>query len=154
MSTNDPLGGLRVGQVMSPYAPCVGEDVTLAEAALILTECGLSAISVCDEEGNATGLVTDRDIARAIAQGEDPWMLEPTAMRTGHGDDPTPLHPDDALQDAISIMVRHQLWHLPVILQEEPVGTLHLADVLALWPAQQSQRLPHLTAEAGARATP
>jgi CBS domain-containing protein len=72
----------------------------------------------------------------------------PAATRTGD----TPLDPDDALQDAISIMVRHQLWHLPVALDDEPVGTLYLADVLALRTAPDRHTLPHITAQAGAQA--
>jgi CBS domain-containing protein len=123
--------GLTVEQVMRPYAACIGEDLTLAQAAGMLTDCDLTAPTVCDEAGRVTGIVTDRDLARAIAEGEDPWMLEAAAMRTGTNQDPRPLHPQDALDEALAALVRYQLWHLPVTFEAQPVGTLHLLDVLA-----------------------
>lgn len=146
--------GLRVGQVMNLGAPCVCEDLSLAQAAQLLSDCALTAIAVCDEDGQVTGLVTDRDLALAIAQDEDPWMLEAAAMRTGRDDDPAALHPDDPLHRALAAMIRHQLWHLPVVHDDEPVGTLHLADVLARWPVPLAHELAEIIAQARAPVTP
>lgn len=155
MTANDSVGvGLTVGHVMSLHAPCVCEDLTLAQAAQLLLDCGLTAIAVCDEDGLVTGLVTDRDLARAIAQGEDPWMLEAAAMRTGGDDDPTPVHPDDPLPDGLAVMVRHQLWHLPVVVDDEPVGTLYLAEIISRWPLSRAHELPEVIAQARAQLTP
>jgi CBS domain-containing protein len=143
-----------VGEVMSLAAPCLGDDLSLAQAAQLLTDCELTAIAACDEDGLATGLVTERDVARAIAQDEDPWMLEATAMRTGRDDDLTPAHPGDPLHEAVATMIRHQLWHLPVVLDDEPVGTLYLVEALARWPLPLAQELPRLVARARAPFTP
>ena len=38
----------------------------------LLIDRELTAIAICDEDGMVTGIVTDSDVARAAAQGEDP----------------------------------------------------------------------------------
>jgi CBS domain-containing protein len=135
MTTHDPTTAQQrtVGQVMRPYAPCICEDLTLAQAAQLLVDWKLTAVTVCDEDGAVAGIVTDRDLARAVAEDEDPWMLDATAMRTRPNQDPSPLHPQEPLHDGLAALVRHQLWHLPVTLNGQPVGTLYLADILAPW---------------------
>lgn len=122
-----------VGQVMRAYAPCICEDMTLAQAGQLLDAWELTAVTVCDEEGRVVGIVTDRDLARAIAQDEDPWTLEVAAMWTGTDQDARPLRTQDCLQEGLAALVRHQLWHLPVTFNNQPVGTLHLTDVIAYW---------------------
>lgn len=81
-------------------------------------------------------------------------MLDAAAMRTGCNDDPIPLPPDDPLPQALTAMIRHQTWHLPVVLDNQPIGTLYLSDVLTRWPHQATGELPQLIAPSRASVTP
>jgi signal-transduction protein with cAMP-binding, CBS, and nucleotidyltransferase domain len=61
-----------VGEIMTPAPVAVRPGQPLTEAASVMRECGIGDVLVV-EDGQLTGLVTDRDIVvRAVADGRDP----------------------------------------------------------------------------------
>ncbi|HEX2495754.1 MAG TPA: CBS domain-containing protein [Gaiellaceae bacterium] len=82
-----------------------------------------------DEEGTLWGVVSDLDLARAIATGE--------AGSTARSATSTPVvtaAPDESIRRAAELMVAHAVAHLVVVRRGRPVGvisTLDLARVLA-----------------------
>jgi CBS domain-containing protein len=112
-----------------------------------------------DEEGTLWGVVSDLDLARAIATGE----LGSTARAVTS----TPVVTvalDESIRRAAELMVGHAVAHLVVVGRGRPVGvtsTLDLAQVLATNPAQRRlslhpvrQAVPLLDGRGGSRHRP
>jgi arabinose-5-phosphate isomerase len=64
---------LTVGNIMHKgnENPLVSADTTVQEALFVITDKGLGAVSVVDEEGKMLGVLTDGDIRRGLSKGVD-----------------------------------------------------------------------------------
>ncbi|MFQ5840422.1 MAG: DUF294 nucleotidyltransferase-like domain-containing protein, partial [Candidatus Methylomirabilales bacterium] len=118
--------GRPIREIMSHPVVTCPLTVTAREAARRMAERALSALVVIDERGGATGLVTERDlVARALAEGalerSVGELLSPLAATVG---------PDDVLDRALLLMVRHGVKHLVVTEGERPVGIVTVRDLL------------------------
>ena len=63
---------MEVRDGMSGVVLTVGPGHTLREAARMMTERGVGAAVVIDEEMPAPGVVSERDILNSLGRGEDP----------------------------------------------------------------------------------
>jgi CBS domain-containing protein len=123
---------LEAGEVMTRRFLAVAPEDTLGEVAeRMAAENRGSALVV--EEGRLIGIVTSRDVLRAITARVHPsearireWMTaEPSAAAS---DTPAP--------DAARIMLRGGFHHLPIVEGERPVGVVGLRAVIGAvgWP--------------------
>lgn len=88
-----------------------GPDVTVAEAARVMTDAGVSSLLVMDE-GRLAGIVTDRDLRRRVlAAGVDPARPVREVMTT----DPVTVGADALAFEVMLEMTGRNLHHLPVI---------------------------------------
>jgi CBS domain-containing protein len=79
------------------------------------------------EDGQVTGIVTDRDIAvRAIAEGRDP---ESTSVGDVCTTSVETIDPSASVDDALRLMREHDIRRLPVVKNGRPVGILSLGDL-------------------------
>ena len=99
---------------------------TITEAAKIMTDEGVSSLLITDGDA-ALGLITDRDIrTRAVAQGLS--MDEPISKIAT-----TELHAirhDQLAYEAMLLMLRYNVHHLPVLKNLRPIGVLALSDII------------------------
>ena len=79
------------------------------------------------EHGQFVGIITERDIVRAMADGADP---DETAARDYMTEDPVIVDIDDDLERAIEEMVAMGVRHLPVMAGGHVVGMLSARDLL------------------------
>jgi CBS domain-containing protein len=82
-----------------------------------------------DEDGTLWGVVSDLDLARAIAAGASGLTARSVASST-----PVTIAPDESIRRAAELMVACGVTHLVVARRGRPVGvisTLDLARVLA-----------------------
>lgn len=88
-------------------------------------DCG--CLPVVDD-GVVVGMVTDRDIALALAETDEmPSQMRVSRIMT---EDVYSVRPDTAIVDAEAIMRTHQIRRLPVVDSERaPVGLLSLNDI-------------------------
>ena len=78
-------------------------------------------------DGQLTGTVTDRDIAlRVVAAGKNP---ESTTVGEIASNDVVTVQPDQDLDEALSLMAKHQVRRLPVVEDGRLIGVLAQADV-------------------------
>ena len=130
--------GQRVGDIVTRSAVCAPQDISVAEAARLMTRERVSSVVVVHDEQLA-GVVTDRDLrTRVLAANLPPTTLLRQVMT------PEPLFVTTAsrLHDAQLTMMSSNIHHLPVVdvdagLQR-PVGMLTTNDLLL---AQNSQPL-------------
>lgn len=115
------LGDL-VGQ--APYL--CGPDTTLLEAASAMEGSDLGSLAVV-EGLSLIGLITERDIRRAVANGTD---LE-TPVSSVMSDDPDTFDPDLDVWDAAAWIVESGYRHLPVVGDDgDLLGVVSIRDLL------------------------
>lgn len=111
--------------------PVISEDKTVKEAIFTMTEKGLGATSIVDQNGVLVGIVTDGDIRRSIEKGHQ-FLDE--AVGKIMTPDPKTITKEKLAAAALHIMEKHQprpITVLPVVDEKrQPVGILHLTDLL------------------------
>lgn len=133
---NHPGGSLgdrlkvNVSEVMlkGGAIPSVIQGTPLLEAVEVLNRENLGAVLIVDEGRRVTGIITDGDVRRAVAEGSDPKSVKVEELMTE-----SPVTILDSIQavDALSIMQQHEITILPIVgADEKLIGILHLHDLL------------------------
>jgi CBS domain-containing protein len=120
MKVKELLGikGIECFSVMS--------DQSLLDASKQMTECRIGALLVM-EKGSLAGIVTERDIVRAVANGKDCKAVRIKDVMTTNlivsksGDD---------LDYVMAVMIQNGIRHLPVVEETGLVGMLSMRDVV------------------------
>jgi CBS domain-containing protein len=73
------------------------------------------------------GIVTERDVTAAMAEGADPVITPVSEYMTAA---PEVLRPDSELADAANLMLELGIRHLPIVRGGRLVGVLSMRDVL------------------------
>jgi CBS domain-containing protein len=136
---------MRVSDGMSRVVLTVGPGHTLRHAATCMVRKEVGAAVVEDPEGEGPGIVTERDILRAVAAGEDP-DTEPVAAHLTA--DVVLASPDWSLEQAAGAMLRGGFRHLLVTEGGETVGVLSMRDIVRCWAGEGAST--DLRAPAGA----
>ena len=118
---------------MSRVVLTVGPGHTLRDAARRMTEKGVGAAVVIDEESPGPGVVSERDILHAIGNGEDP-----DTERVGDhmNDSMISAAPDWSLERAAMEMSKRHIRHLVVVDGGELVGVLSMRDIVRCWTSE------------------
>ena len=83
-------------------------------------------------DGRLTGIITERDLLRAVALGADPDRSSvDEAMTT----DPFTVPPDMPLQEAAREMAVRWIRHLPVVRDGQILGVVSMRDVTGVFAA-------------------
>lgn len=117
---------MKVHEVMSTTARCVGPANTLVEAAGVMRLFDIGAVPICDDD-RVIGMLTDRDIVlHGVADGGDLNHLTVLEAVSGNV---MPIFEGDEVESALEIMEACHLEGLPVIdCDQHLVGTISLAD--------------------------
>jgi CBS domain-containing protein len=115
---------------MSSVVLTVGPDHSLRDAAKSMGRRGVGAAVVLDPEQPGPGILTERDILLALAEGQDP-----DGERVGDhlSENLTFAAPDWSLERAAEAMVRGGFRHLVVVEGGETVGVLSMRDIVRCW---------------------
>ena len=115
---------------MSKVVLTVGPAHTLRDAARLMTEKGVGAAVVLDDESGGPGVVSERDILNSLGRGEDP-----DAERVGDHmtDKVISAAPDWSLERAAVEMARRHIRHLVVVDGGELIGMLSMRDIVRVW---------------------
>ncbi len=120
---------MKVSDIMTSAAIHDSPDDTLAEAARKMWHEQTGSLLVM-ENNVLTGIVTERDVLRVVAEGSDPSV---TSLREVMTKEPVTISSDKKLSDAANIMFDHWFRHLPVVDAEGQVcGIISLRDLLTL----------------------
>ena len=108
---------------------CIEPDATLIQVAQRLAAEGVGALLVT--EGDRTvGIVSERDIVRAIASGKN--VNATTAAELGSRRVVT-CTPDTSIQAAAQLMMEHYVRHLLVEDRHGPIGMVSARDLLGAY---------------------
>jgi CBS domain-containing protein len=121
---------MEVRDGMTSVVLTVGPGHTLREAARMMTERGVGAAVVMDEEMPAPGVVSERDIINSLGRGEDPDTERVADHRT---DSLISAAPDWSLERAAIEMSHRHIRHLVVVERGELIGILSMRDIMRVW---------------------
>ena len=99
---------------------------TLGDAARLMTSMGIGAL-VVEFDDNLQGIITERDVVSACAEGME---LESTPVRVWMTPDPDTMDADMSVDEAASWMLAAGYRHMPVVDADVVVGVISIKDVL------------------------
>jgi CBS domain-containing protein len=113
-----------VGEIMTPDVLGLGPTTTLVDAARRMHERRVGAVVVSDGD-RLVGIVTERDILRAVATGAIGGSV---ADAMTHG--PDTIGPEESAGQAAALMIHGGFRHLPVVDGNDVVGMLSIRDLV------------------------
>ena len=111
---------------MSTELLTVEPDLPLTEVAKRMVAKDVGAVLVFDA-GKLSGILTERDMLRAVADGIDEQATLVRDRMTPH---PETLDADDTTEHAAVLMIHGGFRHLPVMEQGQVVGVLSIRDLM------------------------
>ena len=124
---DDPRRAQTVHELMNTRVVTASPDdpVAVTAAAMVRHKVGSALIM----QGRfLAGILTERDVLRAAASGNDLASSPVSAWMTK---DPEQASPDTTVEDAGQLMLLHGFRHLPVVEGREVVGVVSLRDLAA-----------------------
>ena len=123
IDAKDPVGKLAGRALVT-----VGEAVTLRSLARLMDEHDIGAV-VVDRPDLPAGVVTERDVIRALAEGADPDIVwAPDVMSW----DPVTIERDQSILRAALRSVDEGVRHLVVVDEGRPTGMVSARDLLQI----------------------
>jgi CBS domain-containing protein len=90
-----------------------------------MVDRNVGAVLVLDD-GRLAGIMTERDLMRAVARGLRDDALVGECMTA----DPDTIAPDDTIEHAAVLMIHGGYRHLPVVDGDDVVGVLSIRDLV------------------------
>jgi CBS domain-containing protein len=137
---------MYVRDAMTTVVLTVGPEHTVRDAARRMTERGVGAAVVIDEQQAGPGIITERDILRSVGGGETP---DEERVREHLTADVILATPGWSLEQAASEMISGGFRHIIVVDGADVVGILSMRDIVRSWTADAATS--ELAAGAGLR---
>jgi CBS domain-containing protein len=132
-----PRAGTTVADVMRPATTTAGDTDHAAAAAYLMKHAHATALVVLDSRtGRPVGLITEADIARAVADGQDLDDVRIHGLMAAY---PGALPAGTDIRDAAGVMLTTGHRQLPVAGDDGCVGIIEIADILGALPGAPRQ---------------
>jgi CBS domain-containing protein len=118
---------VMVGELIPIGVATVTPETTMADSAAAMVRTRVGSVVVIQSSFLA-GILTKWDVLRAAAAGADPHRSLVAEWMTPY---PQSVTSDTPTEDAILIMLRHGVHHLPVVDGGHVRGVVRLRDLLA-----------------------
>lgn len=115
-----------IAELMTEDVLTVAPEDTIGETAQKMVELGVSSAVVSDY-GRLIGIVTERDLTRAVAGRVHTSEARVREWMTA---DPVTLAPDSSPTQAAQIMLDNGFRHIPIVEGERTVGIVSIRDVV------------------------
>jgi CBS domain-containing protein len=103
-------------------------EATLADAVDMLVTRRIGSVLVIDASGNIAGIISERDVVRAISnQGAAAMSLRVAEAMTA---EVVVCDPDDSIDQVMEVMTSGRFRHLPVVRRGELYGLVSIGDVV------------------------
>ncbi len=113
-----------------PKIVMIDPRCTMLQMLLKMAEHGVGALLVADSEGNLEGIVTEHDISKGAAKFGESLLKRPVSdLMTA---ELITCEITDSVADALVMMNRSRIRHLPAIDRGEVVGMLSVRDMLSV----------------------
>jgi len=129
---------MQIRSLVGGTAQLCGMTTTLAEAARAMHDESTGSLGVV-EGGKLAGIITERDILRAVAKGAD---LEAGVVADWMTPDPDTVGPEIPVDEVAQWMLAAGYRHLPVMEGGELLGIASIKDVLWALHSMATEDLP------------
>jgi len=119
------MGAIR--DLMNTSVVSTAPDTSVAGAAAAMIAAGVGS-AVVMQGSFLTGILTERDVLRAAASGQDLGASPVADWMTA---DPRSAHPDASPEEAAQLMLLHGFRHLPIVDGRHVCGVVSLRDLFA-----------------------
>jgi CBS domain-containing protein len=116
-----------VADLMSRDVLSVAPDATLPAAAAEMSGRRVGAVLVL-EEGRLVGILTERDVLRAVAERREEGSTVADWM-TGN---PETIEPSESTDTAATLMIHGGFRHLPVVEEKNVIGIVSIRDLMRI----------------------
>jgi CBS domain-containing protein len=99
----------------------------VADAVKLMREKKVGCVLVCDPLRRIVGIFTERDLLRRVVAQHQPLDLPMSDCMTA---DPITVRPQDSISCAIKRMQKGGYRHLPVVIDDKPVGILSVKRIV------------------------
>ncbi|MCM3886606.1 cyclic nucleotide-binding/CBS domain-containing protein [Frankia sp. R82] len=121
---------MQVSEGMSSLVLMIGPGHTLRQAARLMAARRVGAAVVHDADSQGYGILTERDVLRSVAAGQDPDVELAGDHLTR---EVVFADPRWSLDEAATAMLRGEFRHLIVTTGGEVAGILSMRDVVRCW---------------------
>lgn len=117
---------MKLGALVGGAASVIGPEATLGDAAEALVAESVGSLGVI-EGRQLVGIITERDLVRALAAGVDP---ETELVSDWMADAPDTFSPDVDVEEAARWLLEVGYRHMPVMDEGELLGIVSIRDIL------------------------
>jgi len=117
---------MKLGALVGGSATVIGSEASLGDAAEALVEAGVGSLGVIVDR-ELVGIITERDLVRALAEGADP---ESDTVADWMADAPDTFSPDVDVEEAARWLLEVGYRHMPVMDEGELLGIVSIRDIL------------------------
>ena len=119
-----------VSDAMTSDIVSIGPAHTLRDASKVMTDRAIGSVVVHDPDGPGPGILTERDVVRAVATGVD---LDSASAGDHVTTDSAYGSPGWSLSEASEAMRRGGFRHLVVVDGSEVLGIISMRDIVRAW---------------------
>jgi CBS domain-containing protein len=106
----------------------ITSDATLSEAARLLASKRIGALVVRERDGSLAGILSERDIVRALAQASVNAL--PQAVAKYMTRSVATCCESDSVDELMELMTRGRFRHVPVVEEDRITGLVSIGDVV------------------------
>ena len=107
----------------------ISTDATLSEAARLLARKHIGALVVRDRDGIVAGILSERDVVRAVAEASVSALAQSVALHMSRA--VTTCSESDTIDDLMEVMTRRRFRHVPVLDDDDRLaGIISIGDVV------------------------
>jgi CBS domain-containing protein len=121
---------VKVRDAMVEDVLTITPERCLRDAARVMTEKKVGALVIIDPEQPGPGIITERDLVRALGSGEDP---ESALVKDHLTSKATYADGDWSLEEAADAMAAGGFRHLVVVGTGDVEGIISMRDIIHVW---------------------
>jgi len=120
----------KIKEVMTKQPITVSGDASIEQCAKLMAEKQVGSLIIEDE--TIEGIITELDIVRkVVAKGLD---TKKTLVKDIMTTDLVTLNPEDSILDAVKLMGKHNIRHIPIVSKRDLEGLVTAKDIMKVEP--------------------
>ena len=131
---------MKVQDAMTEHVLTLTPGRTLREAAEFMCKHNVGAAVIIDPEQPGPGIITERDLVRALGRGRDPDSEHVGNHLTAHA---VFADGDWNLEEAADRMAEGGFRHLVVLRDGDVAGIISMRDLIHVWRPSGVRAVPH-----------
>jgi len=121
---------MLVKDVMNTNVVVAKADATIREASEVMNKYNIGSLVVVKDSGIA-GIITEHNVLESVAAGRNP---DETKIAEIMSPEVVTVAPDSTIEQAVDLMVQHNIKKLPVVDGDKLMGIITASDIIVVEP--------------------